>query len=84
MCSLRNNSYLLCETLLRSSSSQVKQNVSEITSDLSGFVLIIYLTFSIIMSVPGELHTYEALSSDIQKNILSTLRRLEAVTKLRA
>ncbi|XP_040919744.1 dihydroxyacetone phosphate acyltransferase [Toxotes jaculatrix] len=32
----------------------------------------------------GELHTYEALSSDTQKNVLSGLRRLEAVTKLRA
>ncbi|XP_069578972.1 dihydroxyacetone phosphate acyltransferase [Brachyistius frenatus] len=32
----------------------------------------------------GELHTYEALSSDTQKNILSALQRLEAVTKLRA
>lgn len=32
----------------------------------------------------GELHTYEALSSDTQKNVLSALRRLEALTKLRA
>ncbi|XP_068609713.1 dihydroxyacetone phosphate acyltransferase [Brachionichthys hirsutus] len=32
----------------------------------------------------GELHTYEVLSSDMQKNILSALRRLEAVTKTRA
>nr|XP_046228564.1 dihydroxyacetone phosphate acyltransferase [Scatophagus argus] len=32
----------------------------------------------------GELHTYEALSSDTQKNALSALRRLETVTKLRA
>uniref|UniRef100_A0A8C4GQS1 Glyceronephosphate O-acyltransferase 2 n=1 Tax=Dicentrarchus labrax TaxID=13489 RepID=A0A8C4GQS1_DICLA len=31
----------------------------------------------------GELCTYEALSSDMQKNVLSALRRLEAVTKLR-
>ncbi|XP_026173923.1 dihydroxyacetone phosphate acyltransferase [Mastacembelus armatus] len=31
----------------------------------------------------GELHTYEALSSDTQKNVLSALRRVEAVTKLR-
>ncbi|TDH00307.1 hypothetical protein EPR50_G00187210 [Perca flavescens] len=31
----------------------------------------------------GELHTYEALSSDTQKNILSALQRLETVTKLR-
>uniref|UniRef100_A0A668A7K8 Si:ch73-21k16.5 n=1 Tax=Myripristis murdjan TaxID=586833 RepID=A0A668A7K8_9TELE len=31
----------------------------------------------------GELHTYEALSSDTQKNVLSALLRLEAVTKLR-
>ncbi|XP_041832745.1 dihydroxyacetone phosphate acyltransferase [Melanotaenia boesemani] len=30
----------------------------------------------------GELHTYEALSSDTQKNVLSALRRLEGVTKL--
>ncbi|XP_028996098.1 dihydroxyacetone phosphate acyltransferase [Betta splendens] len=30
----------------------------------------------------GELHTYEALSSDMHKNALSSLRRLEAVTKL--
>lgn len=34
--------------------------------------------------VPGELRTYEALSSDMQKNVLSALRRLETVTKLRA
>uniref|UniRef100_A0A665V1B1 Si:ch73-21k16.5 n=1 Tax=Echeneis naucrates TaxID=173247 RepID=A0A665V1B1_ECHNA len=32
----------------------------------------------------GELHTHEALSSDTQKNVLSALQRLEAVTKLRA
>ncbi|XP_042359374.1 dihydroxyacetone phosphate acyltransferase [Plectropomus leopardus] len=32
----------------------------------------------------GELRTYEALSSDTQKNVLSALRRLETVTKLRA
>lgn len=34
--------------------------------------------------VAGELGTYEALSSDLQKNVLSALHRLEAVTKLRA
>ncbi|XP_029281141.1 LOW QUALITY PROTEIN: dihydroxyacetone phosphate acyltransferase [Cottoperca gobio] len=32
----------------------------------------------------GELHTYEALSSDTQKNVLSALQRLETVTKPRA
>ncbi|KAI3364375.1 hypothetical protein L3Q82_011175, partial [Scortum barcoo] len=32
----------------------------------------------------GELHTYEALSSDTQKNVLSALRRLDTVTKLKA
>ncbi|XP_068564923.1 dihydroxyacetone phosphate acyltransferase [Cebidichthys violaceus] len=32
----------------------------------------------------GELHTYEALSSDMQKNVVSALRRLEALTKLKA
>ncbi|XP_028252785.1 dihydroxyacetone phosphate acyltransferase [Parambassis ranga] len=32
----------------------------------------------------GELQTYEALSSDTQKNVLSALRRLEALTKSRA
>ncbi|XP_027140390.1 dihydroxyacetone phosphate acyltransferase isoform X2 [Larimichthys crocea] len=32
----------------------------------------------------GDLHTYEALSSDTQKNVLVALRRLEIVTKLRA
>nr|XP_057912360.1 dihydroxyacetone phosphate acyltransferase isoform X2 [Doryrhamphus excisus] len=32
----------------------------------------------------GDLHTYEALSSDTQKNVLSSLRRLAAVTKLKA
>ncbi|KAM6915547.1 dihydroxyacetone phosphate acyltransferase [Xenentodon cancila] len=31
----------------------------------------------------GELDTYEALSSDMQKNVLSALRRLEALTKLK-
>uniref|UniRef100_A0A8C7YTP5 Si:ch73-21k16.5 n=1 Tax=Oryzias sinensis TaxID=183150 RepID=A0A8C7YTP5_9TELE len=30
----------------------------------------------------AELHTYEALSSDLQKNVLSALRRLEALTRL--
>lgn len=32
-CSLRNSFYLLCETWLQSSSSQVKQTVAEVTSD---------------------------------------------------
>ncbi|XP_061785442.2 dihydroxyacetone phosphate acyltransferase [Nerophis lumbriciformis] len=32
----------------------------------------------------GDLHTYETLSSDMQKNILSSLRGLAAVTKLKA
>ncbi|KAL6095703.1 gnpat [Pungitius sinensis] len=32
----------------------------------------------------GELHTYEALSSDMQKNVFSALRRLETLTKLNA
>ncbi|XP_019727047.1 dihydroxyacetone phosphate acyltransferase isoform X2 [Hippocampus comes] len=32
----------------------------------------------------GHLHTYETLSSDVQKNVLAALRRLAAVTKLRA
>uniref|UniRef100_A0A3Q4N5F7 Glyceronephosphate O-acyltransferase 2 n=1 Tax=Neolamprologus brichardi TaxID=32507 RepID=A0A3Q4N5F7_NEOBR len=32
----------------------------------------------------GDLHTFEVLSSDTQKNVLAALRRLEAVTKLRA
>ncbi|XP_048105785.1 dihydroxyacetone phosphate acyltransferase-like isoform X1 [Alosa alosa] len=31
----------------------------------------------------GELHTYEALSSDTQKNVLHTLLRMEAVTKMK-
>ncbi|XP_041815042.1 dihydroxyacetone phosphate acyltransferase isoform X2 [Chelmon rostratus] len=39
------------------------------------------LSTKLILS--GELHTYEALSSDMQKNVLSALRRLDAVTKLR-
>ncbi|KAM4522212.1 dihydroxyacetone phosphate acyltransferase isoform 2-T2 [Odontesthes bonariensis] len=30
----------------------------------------------------GELHTYEALSSDTQKNVMAALRRLEATAKL--
>uniref|UniRef100_A0A8C2ZF29 Glyceronephosphate O-acyltransferase 2 n=1 Tax=Cyclopterus lumpus TaxID=8103 RepID=A0A8C2ZF29_CYCLU len=30
----------------------------------------------------GELHTYETLSSDTQKNVLSALRRLETLAKL--
>ncbi|XP_041660588.1 dihydroxyacetone phosphate acyltransferase [Cheilinus undulatus] len=34
--------------------------------------------------ISGELHTYEALSADTQKNVLSALRRLNTVTKLRA
>ncbi|KAM9339219.1 dihydroxyacetone phosphate acyltransferase [Symphorus nematophorus] len=40
------------------------------------------LAANLILS--GELHTYEALSSDTQKNVLSALRRLETVTKLKA
>ncbi|XP_068433080.1 dihydroxyacetone phosphate acyltransferase isoform X1 [Clinocottus analis] len=32
----------------------------------------------------GELHTYEALSSDTQNNVLSALRRLESLAKLKA
>ncbi|KAJ4929110.1 hypothetical protein JOQ06_004729 [Pogonophryne albipinna] len=32
----------------------------------------------------GELHTYEALSSDTHKNVLSALQRLDTVTKSRA
>ncbi|XP_061756722.1 dihydroxyacetone phosphate acyltransferase isoform X5 [Nerophis ophidion] len=32
----------------------------------------------------GDLHTYETLSSDMQKNVLSSLRGLAAVTKLKA
>ncbi|XP_071335118.1 dihydroxyacetone phosphate acyltransferase [Trachinotus anak] len=40
--------------------------------------------FATKLILSGELHTYEALSSDTQKNVLSALRRLEAVTKLRA
>lgn len=41
-----------------------------------------HLATKLILS--GELHTYETLSSDVHKNVLSALRRLEAVTKLRA
>ncbi|XP_037541747.1 dihydroxyacetone phosphate acyltransferase [Nematolebias whitei] len=37
---------------------------------------------SLILS--GELHTYEVLSSNIQKNVLSALQRLGAVTKMKA
>lgn len=40
------------------------------------------LAMKLILS--GELHTFEALSSDMQKNVLSALRRLDTVTKLRA
>lgn len=32
--------------------------------------------------VSGQLHTYEALSSNVQKNVLLALRRLGAVTKI--
>ncbi|XP_040016371.2 dihydroxyacetone phosphate acyltransferase isoform X1 [Gasterosteus aculeatus] len=32
----------------------------------------------------GELHTHEALSSDMQKNVFSALRRLETLTQLKA
>ncbi|KAL6095701.1 gnpat [Pungitius sinensis] len=32
----------------------------------------------------GELHTYEALSSDMQKNVFSALRRMETLTKFTA
>ncbi|XP_077409640.1 dihydroxyacetone phosphate acyltransferase isoform X2 [Vanacampus margaritifer] len=34
--------------------------------------------------ISGHLHTYETLSSDVQKNVLAALRRLAAVTKLKA
>ncbi|KAF7666551.1 hypothetical protein LDENG_00101430 [Lucifuga dentata] len=40
------------------------------------------LAIKLILS--GELHTYETLSSDIQKNVLSALQRQKAVTMLRA
>ncbi|XP_038128284.1 dihydroxyacetone phosphate acyltransferase [Cyprinodon tularosa] len=33
--------------------------------------------------ISGELQTYEALSSDVQKNVFSVLRRLGAVTKIK-
>lgn len=54
MCSLRKSSYLLCETWLRSSSSQVKRKVAEMSADLENHLrlcLILYLTFTIIISV---------------------------------
>lgn len=38
--------------------------------------------FGLLFFFLGELHTYEALSSDMQKNVLSSLRRLGAVTKI--
>lgn len=41
-------------------------------------------SFTVQLILSGELHTYEALSSDTQRNILSALRTLGAVTKLRA
>ncbi|XP_077365966.1 dihydroxyacetone phosphate acyltransferase [Festucalex cinctus] len=34
--------------------------------------------------ISGDLQTYETLSSDVQKNVLAALRRLAAVTKLKA
>ncbi|XP_061669080.1 dihydroxyacetone phosphate acyltransferase [Syngnathoides biaculeatus] len=34
--------------------------------------------------ISGDLHIYETLSSDVQKNVLSALRRLAAVTKPKA
>ncbi|XP_054900646.1 dihydroxyacetone phosphate acyltransferase [Poeciliopsis prolifica] len=40
-------------------------------------------TLATKLIVSGELHTYEALSSDMQKNVLSSLRRLGAVTKIK-
>ncbi|XP_007560978.1 dihydroxyacetone phosphate acyltransferase isoform X2 [Poecilia formosa] len=39
-------------------------------------------TLATKLIVSGELHTYEALSSDMQKNVLSSLRRLGAITKI--
>ncbi|KAG7508269.1 dihydroxyacetone phosphate acyltransferase-like [Solea senegalensis] len=41
-------------------------------------------TLATKLLLSGELHTYEALSSDTQKNVLSALQRLEAVTKMRS
>lgn len=35
----------------------------------------------LLICVPGELDTFETLSSDMQKNVLSALRRLEIVRK---
>ncbi|XP_027896653.1 dihydroxyacetone phosphate acyltransferase isoform X1 [Xiphophorus couchianus] len=39
-------------------------------------------TLATKLIVSGELHTYEALSSDMQKNVLSSLRRLGAIIKI--
>ncbi|KAM4530004.1 dihydroxyacetone phosphate acyltransferase-like isoform 1-T1 [Fundulus diaphanus] len=39
--------------------------------------------FATKLIVSGELPTYEALSSDVQKNVLSALLRLGAVTKIK-
>lgn len=41
-------------------------------------------SFATELILSGELHTYEALSSDTQKNVLSALRSLNTVTKSRA
>lgn len=38
----------------------------------------------VCVAVAGELHTYEGLSADMQKNVMAALCRLQAVTKSRA
>ncbi|XP_070843394.1 dihydroxyacetone phosphate acyltransferase [Chaetodon trifascialis] len=48
-------------------------------SDKQFLTAVRNLSTKLILS--GELHTYEALSSDMQKNVLSALRRLETVTR---
>ncbi|XP_061900717.1 dihydroxyacetone phosphate acyltransferase-like isoform X4 [Entelurus aequoreus] len=58
-----------------------EQDANEITE--KDFLLAVRcLASKLILS--GDLHTYETLSSDMQKNVLSSLRGLAAVTKLKA
>ncbi len=41
--------------------------------------VIIKMIFNLFLS--GEVESYECLSSDLQKNVLSALLRMDAVTK---
>lgn len=78
-CFLRDSSYLLWENWPQSSSCQVLWKVLNDPWPLKSPLALTPFH----LRVPGELDTYETLSSDMQKNVLSALQRLKVVTKMR-